>query len=103
MFLGYTCGSTPVNSLWANPEQPRMTFYTDVKTFACAQTSLATKPLNVLRKLDDSLATNIISSLATVKEPVMWVSVHTSQSPAEGKRQIVEAIVHSLVFKFLFL
>ena len=64
MFLGYTCGSTPVNSLWAIPEQPKMKFYTAVKTFACAQDSLATKPPNVLRKLDDSLATNIISSLA---------------------------------------
>ena len=105
MFLGYMCGSTPVNSLWANPKQPKTKFYTDVKTFSCAQTSLATKPPNLLRKLDDSLATNIISSLATVKKPVMWVSVHTSQIPAGGKRQIiiVEAIVHSLVFKFLFL
>ena len=103
MLLGHVCGSTPVNSLWANPEQPKMKFYTAVKTFACAQASLGTKPPNVLQKLDDSLATNIISSLATVKKPLMWVLVHTWQSPAGGKRQIVEGIVHSLVFKFLFL
>ena len=41
-----------------------MKFYRAVKTFACAPASLGTKPPNVLRKLDDSLATNIISSLA---------------------------------------
>ena len=103
MLLGHVCGSTPVNSLWANPEQPKMNFYTDVKRFACAQDSLATKPPNVLRKLDDGLATNIVSSLATVKKPVMWVSVHTWQTPAGRKSQVVEAIVHSLVVKFLFL
>ena len=103
MLLGHVCGSTPVNSLWANPEQPTMKFYTAVKTFACAQASLGTKPPKVSQKLYDSLGTNIISSLATVKKPLMWVLIHTSQSPAGGKRQIVEGIVHSLVFKFLFL
>ena len=66
MLLGHMCGSTPVNSLWANPEQPKMKFYTDEKRFACAQASSATKPPNVLRKLDDGLATKIISSLAPV-------------------------------------
>ena len=71
MLLGHVCGSTPVNSLWAIPEQPKMKFCTDVKTFACAQASLATKPPKVLGKLDDGLATNIISSLATVKKPLM--------------------------------
>ena len=66
MLLGHMCGSTPVNSLWANPEQPKMKFCTDVKTFACTQASLATKPPKVLGKLDDGLATKIISSLAPV-------------------------------------
>ena len=103
MLLGHVCGSTPVNSLWANPEQPKTKFYTDVKRFACAQASLATKSPNVLRKPDDGLATNIVSSLATVKKPVMWVLVHTWQSTAGRKSQVVEGIVHSLVVKFLFL
>ena len=72
MLLGHMCaGSTPVTSLWANPEQPKMKFYTDVNTFACAQASLETITTNVLEKLDDRLAKNIVTSLATVKKPVM--------------------------------
>ena len=66
MLLGHMDGSTTLNSLWANPNQPKMKFCTDVKTFACTQASLATKPPKVLGKLDDGLARNIISSLAPV-------------------------------------